>query len=65
MKALIESLFGYCPLIWIFHSGVFNNKINHLHELLLGIICKGQDLGKRDKSFTTHEGNIQLLFIKK
>ena len=29
MKAFVESRFGYCPLIWMFHSRRLNNKINH------------------------------------
>ena len=32
MKAFIESQFGYCPLIWMFHSRTLNNKINRIHE---------------------------------
>ena len=32
LKTFIESQFGYCPLIWMFHSRRVNNKINHLHE---------------------------------
>ena len=28
MKAFIESQFGYCPLVWMFHSLDINNKIN-------------------------------------
>ena len=28
MNAFIESQFGYCPLIWMFHSRTLNNKIN-------------------------------------
>ena len=27
MTSFIESQFGYCPLIWIFHSRGLNNKI--------------------------------------
>ena len=37
MKAFIESQFGYCPLIWMFHSSGVNSKINHLHERLNNI----------------------------
>ena len=37
MKSFIESLFGYCPLMRIFHSRGLNNKINHLHERALRI----------------------------
>ena len=32
MKAFIESQFGYCPLIWMFHSRMLNNRINKLHD---------------------------------
>ena len=32
MKAFVESQFGYCSLIWMFHSRKLNNKINKLHE---------------------------------
>ena len=28
MKAFIESQFGYCPLVWMFHSPGINNKLN-------------------------------------
>ena len=32
MKYFILSQFGYCPLIWMFHSRKLNNRINRLHE---------------------------------
>ena len=69
MKAFIESQFSYCPLIWMFHSGVVNNKINHLHERSLQIIYKDnissfEDLLKKDRSFTIHQRNIQSLAIE-
>ena len=38
IKAFIESQFGHCPLIWMFHSRGVNNKINHLHERSLQIV---------------------------
>ena len=37
MKPFIESQFGYCPLIWMFHSRGLNNKINSIHERALRI----------------------------
>ena len=40
LKTFIESQFGYCPLIWMFHSRRVNNKINHLHERSLRIVYK-------------------------
>ena len=35
IKAFVTSKFGYCPLVWIFHSRGLNNKINSLHERAL------------------------------
>ena len=32
MKASICSQFGYCPMVWMFHSRKMNNRINSLHE---------------------------------
>ena len=40
MKSFIESQFGYCPLIWMFHGRGVNRKINHLHERSLRIVYK-------------------------
>ena len=37
MKSFITSQFGYCPLIWMFHSRALNNKINSIHERALTI----------------------------
>ena len=69
MKAFTESQFGYCPLIWMFHSRGVNNKINHLHKRSLRIAYKHkmssfEDLLKRGKSFTIHQMKIQSLAIE-
>ena len=69
MKSFIESRFGYCPLIWMFHSRGVNNKINHLHERSLRIVYKDnnssfKELLKKDNSFTVHHRNIQSLAIE-
>ena len=37
LKAFMESQFGYCPLVWMFHSRSLNNKINEIHEGTLRI----------------------------
>ena len=37
MKSFMESQFGYCPLIWMFHRRGLNNKINRIHERALRI----------------------------
>ena len=69
LKTFTESQFGYCPLVWMFHSRNLKNKINHLHERALGIVyrnfdCFYKDLHKMDQSFTVHQRNIQSLAIE-
>ena len=66
MKAFIESQFGYCPLIWMFHSRNLNNRINRLHERGLRIVYKDRDLSydellEKDRSFSVHHRNLQKL----
>ena len=48
IKAFAESQFGYCPLIWMFHSRELNNKMSRIHEKALRITYK-------DKSSTFQE----------
>ena len=64
MKTFVESQFGYCPLIGMFHGRIVNKRINHVHERALRIVYKDyissfEDLVKRDKSVTIHHSNIQ------
>ena len=35
INAFFKSQFSYCPLIWMFHSRLINNKINRLHKRCL------------------------------
>ena len=35
---VFNSQFSYCPLIWMFHSRIMNNKINRLHERCMPLI---------------------------
>lgn len=42
MKTFIDSQFNYCPLTWMFHSRIMNNKINKLHERALRIAYKNE-----------------------
>ena len=63
MKTFIESQFGYCPLIWMFHGKIVNKKNNHVRERALRIVYKDyispfEDLLKRDKSVTIHQGTF-------
>ena len=66
MKAFIESQFGYCPLVWMFHSRKLNNRINRLHERALRLVYKDslltfEDLLQKDNSFSIHHRNLQKL----
>ena len=68
-KAFIHSQFGYCPLVWIFHSRELNRRINRIHERALRVVYSDdlssfKTLLERDKSFTVHERNIQTLAIE-
>ena len=69
MKAFIESQFGYCPLVWMFHSRTLNNKINRLHERALRLVHNDQnstfqELLNMDNSFSIHDRNLQKLAIE-
>ena len=66
IKAFIESQFGYCPLIWMFHNRTMNNHINRLHERALRLVYKDslssfQELLDKDKTVTIHHRNLQKL----
>ena len=72
MKAFIEFQFGYCPLIWMFHSRMLNNRINKLHESSLRIVyiyknsnLTFEELLQKDKPFTIHHRNLQKLATEK
>ena len=60
------SRFGYCPLIWMFHSRRLNNKINSIHERALRItyqdhVSTFQELLNKDNSVPIHHWNLQAL----
>ena len=66
MKAFIESQFGYCPLVWIFHSQSLNNKTNRIHERASRIIYNEksssfQKLLEKDNSVTIDHIIIKIL----
>ena len=69
LKAFILSQFGYCPLVWMFHSRKLNQRINRIHERALRIVYKDNvssysELLIKDESFTIHKRNIQTLAIE-
>ena len=63
VNAFILSQFGYCPLVWMFHSRKLNHRINTLHKRALLIVYQDskssfEELLAKDESFTIHERNI-------
>ena len=69
MKAFIESQFGYCPLIWMFHNRTLNNRINKIHERALRLVYQDNtltfsELLAKDNSFSIHQRNLQKLAIE-
>ena len=69
MNAFINAQFGYCPLVWMFHSRALNNKINRIHERALRIVYNDanssfNELLIKNRTFTIHERNIQTLAIE-
>ena len=69
MKSFILSQFGYCPLVWMFHSRKLNNSINCIHERALRLVYRDNkssfaELLIKDESVTIHQRNIQTLGIE-
>ena len=68
MKAFINSHFGYCQLVWIFHCRKLNNRIKCMHERALRLVYNDyyssfQTLLIKDNSVSIHIRNIQALAI--
>ena len=69
MKAFIESQFGHCTLVWMFHSRGINKKINRIHGRALRITYNNksssfQDLLDKDNPVTIHHRNIRTLAME-
>ena len=66
IKAHIACQFGYCPLVWMFHSRSLNNKITSLYERALRItygdrLSSFENLLKKENSVSIYHRNIQAL----
>ena len=66
VSSFFNSQFSYCPLIWMFHSRIINDKINRLHERYLRLLygdksSSFEKLLERDKSVTIYTRNLQIL----
>ena len=69
MQAFISAQFGYCPLVWMFHSKNLNHRMNNIHERALRIVYNDHissfnQLLKKDNTVTIHMRNIQALAIE-
>ena len=69
MNAFFISQFSYCPLIWMFHNRLINNKINRLHERCLRIVYNDnqstfEELLEKDNTVSVHQRNLQFLAIE-
>ena len=58
--------FGYCPLVWMFHSRKLNNRINNIHERALRIVYRDyestfQQLLQQNKSVSIYQRSLQIL----
>ena len=66
MNTFVMSQFSYCPLIWMFHDGRINNKVNKIHERIAyrdGHSCF-ESLLERNNSVSLHQRNLQLLLVE-
>ena len=66
MNSFFISQFNYCPLVWMYHSRLMNNKSNQLHEKCLRIVYSDKSssfkkLLDKDGSVTIHKRNLQVL----
>ena len=69
MKAFVNSQFGYCPLIWMFHHRTLNNRINRIHERALRIVYHDKtsnftELLQKDNAVTVNQRNLQVSATK-
>ena len=66
MNTFLNSQFGYCPLLWMFHSRKLNECINRIQEKALRLVYKDktstyQELLRLDNSVTIHLRYLQIL----
>ena len=69
LSSFVHSHFSYAPLTWLFHSRELENKINSVHKKALRILYNDEDstfeqLLAKDKAYTVHERNIQILLTE-
>ena len=68
-KTFVTSQLNYCPLVWMCHSTILNNRINNIHLRALRIVYQGkkssfEELLPKDNSVSVHMKNLQYLATK-
>ena len=64
-NVFFKAQFNCCPVVWIFHTRSFYNKINCLHERCLIIIYNDfEELLVKDNPVSIHNHNIHTLAIE-
>ena len=69
LKSFVETQFGYCLLVWMFHGREINRKINHIHERSIRIVYRQynssfKNLLKKNNSLCIHHRNVQSLAVE-
>ena len=69
IHVFLKAKFNYCPVIWMFYSRSWNDKINRLHERCLPIIYNDkrssfEELLIKDNFVSVHHNNIHALAIE-
>lgn len=68
-NSFIKSQFGYCPIVWLCHGKVVENKINSIQKRALRAVYNDFDssfaeLLKRGNHETIHQSNLKYLVVK-
>ena len=63
MSSFIKSQFSYCPLIWLFCSRNFVNKLNNIHEKCLQFITNDYDANFNEPLESSHDHSIHKICI--
>ena len=63
ISAFINAQFGYCPLVWMFHSRKLNNRINKIHEKSFRLVYKVKNTSFNEflSMNNVHHRNIRVL----
>ena len=69
MEYFVMSHFSWCPLIWMFHDKIIDNKINRIKERALRVAFKDNTSRfekqlENDNSASIHQKNLQLLMTE-